>query len=69
MARDVTVPRLGDWTPSDSGPWMTLWDEEYEVPHVVPGFGPTHTLSMRCWCHPIIDADYVQSAVSHNVGH
>lgn len=61
-------PRLDERTPSDSGPWHTIWDED--VPHIVPGFGPKHALSMRCWCHPVIDADrYSALAVSHNVGH
>lgn len=59
--------RLGDWTPSDAGPWRTVWDEKSQVPHVMPGFGPKHVLSVRCWCHPILDERYTEAAVSHNV--
>lgn len=58
-------PQLGDLAPSDTGPWLTKWDDDNEVPHVMPGFGPKHELSMGCWCHPVVD--YEEPAVSHNV--
>lgn len=59
---------LGDWTPSDSGPWMTEWDNENGVPHVIPAFGPKHELSWQCWCHPVpVDDRYTEPVVSHNV--
>lgn len=58
-------PEIGDATPSIAGPWHTLWDGG--LPHVIPGFGPKHMLSVRCWCHPVVDDDYAEPAVSHNV--
>lgn len=64
---EIRIPRLGDWTPSDSGPWVTLWNGD--VPHVIPNFGPKHQVSVRCWCHPVLDEDYSDAAVSHNVAH
>lgn len=57
---------IDDYTPSSAVPWLTLWDEDDE-PHIVPGFGPKHELSSGCWCHPVLDGDYTQPAVSHNV--
>ena len=61
-----TVMTIDDFTPSDSGPWLTKIDPE-DVPHVMPSFGPVHEISIDCWCHPIWDADYAERAVSHNV--
>lgn len=58
-------PALGDWQPSDSGPWVTKWDDETELPHVMPDFGRKHELSHLCWCHPIVDT--IQVAITHNV--
>jgi hypothetical protein len=58
-------PVLGDWAPSDSGPWITEWDAENSIPHVMPDFGPKHAASILCWCHPVLDT--VMPSVSHNV--
>lgn len=58
-------PVLGDWSPSDSGPWSTHWDEEERLPHVMPDFGPKHVISMQCWCHPVLET--IGPSVSHNV--
>jgi len=58
-------PSLGDWSPSDSGPWITAWDEEERIPHLMPDFGPKHAVSALCWCHPILDTR--QAAIAHNV--
>lgn len=63
----MTTPALGDWTPSDSGPWRTLWDDDLQMTHVMPAFGPRHQLSWKCWCHPVFDGDYTVAALSHNV--
>ena len=46
---------------------MTLFDTS-NTPHVLPSFGPKHELSINCWCHPVVDDDYVETAISHNVG-
>jgi hypothetical protein len=40
---------------SDAGPWLTLWNDDMTVPHVMPGFGPPHETSLECWCHPYRD--------------
>jgi len=45
---------------------MTRRDADDQA-HVVPDFGPAHTLSLDCWCHPVLDPDYVEPAISHNV--
>ena len=52
--------------PSHGGPWQTVLDAE-NVPHVLPSYGPRHELTMNCWCHPVVDKDYTEAAVSHNV--
>lgn len=64
MAACLTQP-----TRSDGGPWMTVWDEDEDQPHVMPAFGPRHTLSTNCWCHPVMDEQRytVAGVVSHNV--
>lgn len=59
------APALGDPTPS-LGAWGTRFDRD-QVPHIVPKFGPRHRLSLYCWCHPVVDEDYTEPAVSHNV--
>lgn len=67
MAIDARI--LGH-VPSDSGPWMTQRGED-DTPHVLPGYGPDHKLSMRCWCHPYVeDERYPETGVVvHNVPH
>ena len=59
--------RLAGPTESHVQPWLTAIDAATNQAHVVPSFGPKHVLSMRCWCHPVIDHDYSEPAVSHNV--
>lgn len=59
--------RIDQPTISDGGPWLTVWDDDEGLPHVIPGFGPKHVISKACWCHPTLDPDYVEVAVSHNV--
>ena len=51
--------------------WESQADADAGVPaeeiHVVPNFGPEHTLShATCWCHPTRDADD-RRIVVHNV--
>lgn len=52
--------------PSHSGPWNTVEDDDNDF-HVIPGFGPAHELSDRCWCYPAIDRSYEGLLVLHNV--
>lgn len=59
---------INDATYSDGNGWKTVYGEDDE-PHVVPRYGPKHELSMHCWCHPVIDAEYDETAISHNLAH
>ena len=60
-------PCIADPSHLDGEPWETHFDDE-QAPHVVPGFGPKHELTLSCWCHPVIDQDYKEpDVISHNV--
>lgn len=60
-------PSVHDASFSD-GEWKTVRDDD-DAPHVVPRHGPAHELSMKCWCHPVLDGEYDEPAISHNLPH
>lgn len=48
--------------------WTTVMDGEDL--HVMPKFGPPHSATMTCWCHPAWNIErYTEDAVLHNVAH
>lgn len=59
-------PQLGDWTPSDAGPWRTLTDEDDGCVHIMPLYGPPHVFYPVCWCHPVCAPDEM-TVILHNV--
>lgn len=61
-------PTINDATFSDGTDWKTVRDDDDE-PHVVPRYGRKHELSMKCWCHPVLDLEYHEPAISHNLAH
>lgn len=59
-------PHINGFIPSDTGLWRTLFRDG--DPHVLPGFGPAHMLSIACWCHPVWNITrYEEDVVLHNV--
>lgn len=62
------TPKLGDYTPSDSGPWQRVTcDCGCEEQHVAPDFGPKHEMVWHCWCRPVVTFGHDGIIVSHNV--
>lgn len=59
--------KLGDWTPSDSGPWRRYSSDFTDEQHVVPGFGKKHLLDPYCWCYPHVQEIVGGDLVTHNV--
>lgn len=61
-------PHINSFTPSDVMEWTTVMDGEDL--HVMPKFGPPHSATMTCWCHPAWNIErYTEDAVLHNVAH
>jgi hypothetical protein len=54
-----TVSHVPDWHHAH---------DAHGTPHVLPDFGPEHTLGIDCFCHPVVDDEtYPMPVISHNV--
>jgi hypothetical protein len=64
----VASSNILGFIPSDVAQWTTLFVGEIEEPHVVPKFGPKHSPTLECWCHPVWNIErYDEDVVMHNV--